>query len=461
MSAPAEGVAALVAAYAEGRTTPSEVVARLIAAAGDLDAFVALDPEALTREAAASTARLQAARPRGPLEGVPVGVKDFLHVAGLPTRVGTRAIASFPEEDAVAVARLRAAGALIAGKTRGTELGLSPIGPNPAGGTPLNPHDRTRATGGSSSGSAVAVAGGLVPLAVGSDGGGSLRIPPALCGVVGFKPTLGRVPRGGEEPIGWWSLSTSGPIARRVDDVALGYALMAGLAPGDADDAADADAADDEAGAPPVIGVAEGWWEHADLDEGVRAVATTALDGAPLVDVELSHLALARPALYVTVAAELRAVLHEHLRTGMADFSADVRLQVLAMERVTGADHVRAQQARSLLADAFDAALETCDVLAVPTTACTAPPVPPGAREHGLLDEALLRRVTATTFPANLIGAPAITLPVGTDPHGLPVGLMLQGRPGADLAVLRAAAWFERTGRAASPRPPGFHDALA
>jgi aspartyl-tRNA(Asn)/glutamyl-tRNA(Gln) amidotransferase subunit A len=433
-------VASYRQAYRSGARSPLDVAEAFLAAHKHLDAFVAVDHDGLLHEAREAAGRLARGTPRGPLEGVLIGIKDFFHVAGLPTRAGTGFLRADPNEDAPLVARLRAAGAVIAGKTRATELGLSPIGINAVGGTPRNPHDQRRVAGGPSSGSAAAVAGGLVPLAVGTDGGGSVRVPAAMCGVYGFKPSWGRIPMEGQLPHGWWSVSHAGPLARSVADLALGYAVMAGIDPPDLNH-----------DSPPRVGVDWTWW--GDPDPDVDRCCRTAIAGLDPVPVKLEHLDLVRIAAYVTIGVETAAGVYEHLRADPSRFGADTQITLAAAQAISGVDYVRAQQARTLIAGSFAAVLKDVDVLAAPTTACTAPLVSPGSLRNGLLDEALLQQITATTFPANLAGLPAVTVPVGLDREGLPIGLMLIAARGDDDLVLRAAAHLERMGVARVDHP--------
>lgn len=228
-------------AYRSGATTPAEVAERVIDAlytsdrsAQPLRAFISFNEEDIRAQAKAATARWRAGAPIGPLDGVPVGVKDELDQAGYPTTVGTRFLgrSGAAQQDATAVARLRAAGALLIGKCNMHEIGIGTTGLNPHHGPARNPYDLGRCTGGSSSGSAAAVAAGLCPVALGADGGGSVRLPAALCGVFGLKPTFGRVSESGAAPL-CWSVAHIGPLAATAHDAALVQALIAGPDPRD------------------------------------------------------------------------------------------------------------------------------------------------------------------------------------------------------------------------------------
>ncbi|HWH31439.1 MAG TPA: amidase [Egibacteraceae bacterium] len=445
------GIGAHREAYASGECTPVEVAERFLAAqpvGGDVDAFVSVDPDALLAEAAASARRLRDGAPSGPLEGVLVGVKDFFAVRGHVTRGGTSFLAGDAQPEAELVTRLRRAGAIIAGKNRTTELGLSPIGVNPSGGSPRNPHDRERPCGGSSSGGAAAVASGMVPLAVGTDGGGSLRIPPAVCGVLGLKPTFDRVPMGGELNVGWWSVDVAGPIARTSADLAEAYAILADVAVPDLSAGLDG----------VVVGVDWDWWGAPDraIDQACRPIA----EGLAAKPVTLAHMDLVRVAEYVTIGAEVAAALYDDLRDHPERFGDDVQAVLGAALEIPAVDYLRAQQARTLIDRAFGAVFAEVDVIVSPTVASTVPRLPDAVWRDGLLDEPLLRRLTAYTFPANLVGLPAVTVPVGTDADGMPIGLQIMAARGREDLVLRAAAALERDGACAVPRPATWFDPL-
>ncbi len=448
-SAMAGEVGAYLAAYGSRAVTPSEVAAAFLATepvGGGVDAFVAVDPHAVRSQALAATQRWKDGTADGPLDGVLVGVKDVFGVAGSVTRAGTRVLGRVTDVDSEVVRRLRKAGAVIAGKTRTTELGLSPLGPNPAGGTPRNPHAPGHVTGGSSSGSSAAVAAGLVPVAVGTDGGGSLRVPPACCGVLGLKPTYGVVPAGDGAPTGWWSLSVAGPIARTAADLATLFAVLAG-----------------RPAAPPEpatlrVGVDWDWWGTPDprVDGPCRAV----VEALGAREVHLEHLGLARSAEYVTVVTEVAAAVAE-LEPGTFDgLSPDVRMLLGLAPAISGVDYVRAQQVRTLLARTFANAFRDVDVLVTPMLAIAVPEIPAGATETGIVHPDLLAQVTAYAFPANLAGLPAASVCVGMDAQGLPVGLQLVGRAGDDERLLAFAARLEREGVVSAPRPAQFHDPL-
>jgi Asp-tRNA(Asn)/Glu-tRNA(Gln) amidotransferase A subunit family amidase len=442
----------LHAAYREGRTTPSDVADRALEAAARLDRldppmrfFIALNADDVRAQAAASTARWRAGSPLGPLDGVPVAIKDEFDVRGYRTTCGTSFLGSSPATaDALVVARLRAAGAVLFGKTNMFEYGVCPSGLNLHHGTARNPFDPARDTGGSSAGSAAAVAAGVVPLALGNDGGGSVRIPAALCGVPGLKATFGRVPMTGVAML-CWSLEHAGPIGSTVEDVLAGLAAVT----------------DERLALPPLtgksgrlrVGVCEAWWRMADAE--VTEVARAALDrlvaaGAARVDVELPHIDYATPIGKATFSVEGAASVEPHLLKG-SPMILPVRAVFDLARGLSAPTFVKAQRVRALLARDFDRALEVADVLITPTTGRAAPAYREDALQLGEMDEALVDALIAFTMPLNLTGLPAAQAPCGFTREGLPVGLQIIGPHGADLLTLAAAAEVERASERRRP----------
>ncbi|MFI5311747.1 MAG: amidase, partial [Gemmatimonadales bacterium] len=294
------GVDDFSAAYRAGRATPERVAERFL---GQLDrserdapplrSFIAVDRDDVMAQARASSERWKAGRPIGPFDGVPVAVKDEMDQAGYPTTLGTRFLgATKATEDATVVARLRAAGALLVGKANMHEIGINVTGLNPHHGTTRNPYDDAHHTGGSSSGPATAVASGLVPVAIGADGGGSIRIPSAFCGLVGIKATFGRISDAGAVPL-CWSVAHIGPIAASVRDCARAYALVAGPDPRDPNSLGHPPVEIDDTGATSLAGMRFGvywpWFRHATPDVVAcceRMVRALVERGATLHEVE-------------------------------------------------------------------------------------------------------------------------------------------------------------------------------
>ncbi len=441
-------------AYSAGSSTPVTVAERFLAAKpvdGPIGAFREVHADDVMAQARASAQRFASGSPLGPMDGVIVGIKDFLAVDGYQSLGGTRDMAMHGVGDATLVARLRAAGAVIGGKTHTTELGLSPVGTNSSQPTPRNPHSLDRVTGGSSSGTGAAVSAGLITAGVGSDGGGSIRIPAALCGVFGIKPTFGLVPTTGAMPVGWFSIEHEGPLARCAADLATMLSVMADM-PLSVDDR------------PLRYGVDWSWWGQPDPEVDGACRSVTAELRATSVTVD--GVELAPVAGYVTALSELTAGIWDVLQDRPQTFSAEIRTAVAQAPSISGADYVRAQQARRLMADGFERVFADVDVLLVPTVATTAPPRPSDADlAAGILDSDLIEAMTAYTFPANLCGLPAASVPIGVTPAGgpaggLPMGLQIVGPYGGDATVLSACAALEAAGLAARPHPRSGHVTL-
>jgi Asp-tRNA(Asn)/Glu-tRNA(Gln) amidotransferase A subunit family amidase len=443
----------LARAYRAGATDPVAVAERALAACEALgpeqSIFIAQDREDVLGQARASQARLRAGSPRSILEGVPVAVKDELDMTPYPTTVGTRFLGRAPATaDATCVARLRAAGAVLLGKANMHEIGINPNGANPHHGLVRNPYDRARDSGGSSSGSAAAVASGLCPLAVGADGGGSVRIPAALCGVAGLKATYGRVSEHGAAPL-CWSVAHVGPIGATVADVALGYALMAGPDPQDPSSMVQPAltlAGVEEARLDGLrVGVYTPWLEHAAPD--VVATTRAALRhleaaGARVVEVQLPHLDLIRVAHAVTILAEMATAMDRYPEEAAA-LAPHVRVNLLVGRRFTGTDYIRAQRVRAKAMGEMDALFQQVDLLATPTTAITAPKIPVTDPRETWSDLSTVTEVMRYVFLTNLTGHPGLTVPAGYDEAGLPVGLQLTADHWQEALLFRAGLAVE------------------
>lgn len=458
-------------AYREGKTSPVQVAERLIEtiAANDrltpaMRPLIAHDPIDLLAQAEASAERHRQGCPIGPLDGVPVAVKDEVDMAPYPTSAGTRFLGQTPAKaDSTVVARLRAAGALLIGKANMHELGLGVTGLNPHHGAARNPYDPHRATGGSSSGSAAAVAAGLCPVAVGADGGGSIRIPAALCGLVGLKATFGRISSAGAIPL-CWSVGHIGPIGATVRDVAAAYAVMAGPDPQDAaslrqpplrlDGLAERDLTGIR------LGVFRPWFEDAAPD--VVAACRRLLDGlvdagAQLVDIDIPELNLLSLCHTVTITSEMVAGMRDAYASHGREFGYDTRFSLGLARHLSALDYLAAQRHRGRFYRQFSTVLTRCDAIVTPTTACTAPLLPLDAMTTGESNLALLETIMRYARPANLTGLPAISLPAGYDQSGMPIGLQLMGRAWEEHLLLRiglaAEALIER-------RAPRIHTRL-
>ena len=450
-------VADYASAYQSAKTTPIAVIDRLLAMIAESDtgatplkAFVALDADDVRAQARASAARWAALKPIGPLDGVPVTAKDEMDVAGYRTRVGTRALGpDVAKADCEAVAGLRRAGAIVTAKTVMQEIGMGVFGTNAHYGAPRNPMNAAHHTGGSSSGSGAAMAAGLMPIAVGADGGGSVRIPAAFCGGVGLKATFGRISEAGAAPL-CWSVAYIGPLANTARDALLGYAAMAGA------DAHDANSCN----APPVrfadleredlagirLGVFRPWFEHASA-EIVQACDAQLVKfvkrGAQLVDVELPELETARVAHLVTICAEALSSMNRQVGSNRAIFGDETRAVLALAQRFTGSDYVQAQRVRTRAIRHVEAALSRCDVIVTPATGLTAPRIAADSA-LGVSDVTSTTEIMRFAFLLNFTGHPAIAFPVGTDGNGLPIAMQGFGRAWREDILLRLAAAAER-----------------
>ena len=457
-----------LALLARGEVTPVDLVeaalARIDAQEDRLNCYITVlaDPalEAARRPPAPGAAL--------PLAGLPVAVKDNIETAGVRSTGGSKLLATHvPTEDAPAWGRLAAAGAILLGKTNLHEFGMGPTNINPHSGPTRNPWDPDRVPGGSSGGSAAAVAAGLASAALGTDAGGSVRIPAALCGIVGLKQTHGLVPVRGGIAFGNPTVDHIGPMARSVVDVARMLAAMVGYDPRDptsvpAQPARYVAAAEAGAANPSLAGLRVGvpsTHYFAPIDPGVeaavrQAIAHLASLGATVVDVDLPD----HDALFAgTVALGCEAVVYHQrwLRTRLADYGEDVQARLLANQLMLASDYAISMRARRLLRDRYVAALAGVDVLAAPTVPIPAPliadadanAIPLGG---DLFDTGILPR---NTRPSNLTGFPAITAPAGFA-SGLPVGLMLIGRPFEEERLLLTAAAYEATTPWHTQRPP-------
>jgi Asp-tRNA(Asn)/Glu-tRNA(Gln) amidotransferase A subunit family amidase len=460
-------------AYEEGGSSPeavAEAVLRSIRDSNDrtppLRAIIACDEEDVRRQARASAERWRRGAPLSWLDGVPVAVKDELDQVPYPTTAGTRIFGRRPAAaDATPVARLRAAGALLVGKANMHEIGLGVTGMNPQTGFCRNPWDPERAPGGSSSGPGAAVAAGLVPIALGADGGGSIRIPAALCGVVGLKPTFGRVSEQGAFPI-CWSVAHVGPLAATAQDCALAYAVCAGPDPGDPV----------SANGPPVqvepltgqiaglrLGVYRSWFRDADpevVQVCERMLAFLEKQGARLHEIEIPDLEPLRVAHAITIVTEMASALEGVYAAGRSEeLSAETRINIALARTLTGRDYLQAQRARTETIGHFRRVLEQVDVVVTPTTARAAPAIRADALAHGESDLVTLSQLMRFIVAPNFTGLPAISFPAGYNAAGLPVGMQAMGRWWQEQQLLQLAQAAEPAVESRTPQV--FYQPLA
>jgi aspartyl-tRNA(Asn)/glutamyl-tRNA(Gln) amidotransferase subunit A len=447
-----------------GAFSPRELLAavmqRIHALQPEVNAYITVMEDEAMAAAVAAERALVAGEMVGPLCGVPVALKDIVLTAGIRTTGGSRILRDYvPAGDATVVRLLRAAGAVFVGKTNTHEFAFGPTTINPHYGPCRNPHNTARVSGGSSGGSAAAVATGQAHLALGTDTGGSIRIPAAACGVVGLKPTYGRVSKAGVLPLSW-SLDHVGPIARTVADVALLLSVIAGPDPRDhttapmapVDDWVRAAGRADQGLKGLRVGLPRGWDEHrtapAARDAVRQAAARCEHLGATVREVEFPAADAMMLANRLIILAEAAAYHLPWLTRFPDEYGADVRARLELGQYILAADYLAGQRLRSELTQAVASAMTDIDVALVPTLPVGAPLI---GQHHLAWDDGLetvpdgLIRLVA---PFNVTGQPALALPYGTDEHGMPLSVQIVGRPYEEAVVLRAAAALE-------------HDALA
>jgi 1-carboxybiuret hydrolase len=447
-------------AVASGETSAVAVTEAALARIGKLNpllnAFTDVTATRARKRAAALDAQGAAGDKLGPLAGVPFAVKNLFDVAGLPTRAGSLINRELPpaEWDSPLIARLEAAGAVLLGALNMGEYAYDFTGENVHDGPSRNPHDTTRMTGGSSGGSGGAVAGRLVPLALGSDSNGSIRVPSSLCGIFGLKPTYGRLSRAGSFPF-VTSLDHLGPFARHVADLAAGYDAMQGPDP--------ADPVCAQRPAEPVlpliergneglrVAIAGGYFRDGVPVEAAAAVAKVAAALGVSREIELPEAARARAAAYVITAAEGAGLHLDRLRRRARDYDPAVRDRLIAGAMIPAAMVANAQKFRRWYRDRVLALFDEVDAILAPATPCTAPPLGQETFVVNGVGMPVRANLGLYTQPISLIGLPVVVVPVPTSP--LPIGVQIVAAPWREDIALRIAHALEAAGAVAAPRP--------
>lgn len=413
-----------------------------------LNAYLTVVEEAALDEARRAEGEIARGKSRGPLHGIPIAVKDNIDSAGVRTTAGSKILAAYvPAQDAPVLARLRAAGAILLGKTHLHEFAYGVTSENVHYGPARNPHDPGRIPGGSSGGSAIAVAAGLCAAALGTDTGGSIRIPAALCGVAGFKPAFHSLPMEGIVPL-CRSLDHVGPIARTAEDAGILYTAMRG-----------------EKGKTPGRGAASrkrspargrmrvGWPREYFFERLAPEVARAMEEARQLLrarhveftDVSLQHLAAANRASLPVALAE---AYHFHRQAGYfparaAEYSEDVRMRLERGQGISAADYLDALEDFRRSAAEFRQCAERVDALLVPTVPVVAPRIGENTITLAGAQEEVRGVLLRLCRPANIWGAPAISIPCGATPAGLPIGMQWLGFAGREDLLLRLAEQFE------------------
>ncbi|MET7730750.1 amidase [Streptomyces sp. NPDC005402] len=423
------------------------VLARIAAVEGRLGAYVTVAADAALAAAVRAEREISGSGPRGPLHGIPMALKDLIDAEGIPTTASSHVrTGHVAERDSRVAERLGAAGAVLLGKTHTHEFAYGLTTPQTN-----NAWDHSRVAGGSSGGSAVAVAAGGATFAMGTDTGGSIRVPAALNGVVGLKPTYGLVPRTGVTSLSW-SLDHVGPLARTVQDVALVLSATAGHDP--RDPASVSGPMPDRFPGGDLRGLKVGvprnhYFDRVtpEVEESVRgAIERLAELGAELVDVEIPMARYIQAVQWGLMVPEATAYHERSLRATPDLYAADVRILLEAGELTSAGDYLRAQRARTMMRDAWARMFDGIDVLAAPTVPMTAAEAGQEAVEWADgTTEAVSDSYVRLCAPANITGVPALTLPVGHDRAGLPIGMQLMARPFHDATVLRVGRVYEES----------------
>nr|XP_043609420.1 fatty acid amide hydrolase-like isoform X2 [Erigeron canadensis] len=463
-------------AYASRQVTPLMVAERLLSAVMrssspdiDMSFFISYDAHDVLRQATESTLRYQKGKPISVLDGVPIAIKDEIDCMPYPTTGGSKWLhkARPCKQDAICVNRLRSCGAILVGKTNMHELGAGTSGINPHYGTSRNPYDPTRISGGSSSGSAAVVCAGLCPVALGVDGGGSVRMPAALCGVIGFKPSFGRIPHSGVLPLNW-TVGMVGVLAGTVEDSLIVYAAIS-------------DGANLHQPSMPKLHLpmlkpsnmscirlakSNEWFN--DCSDDIRACCLRALAGLhkvygwETVEVTVPDIEVMRLAHYVTIGSECTASIAHHLeKTGRAESGWDVRVALSIYGSFDSRDYLNAQRIRNRQMRFHEKIFSIADVIVSPMVGVTAYEIKDDAQQTGELDYVNGAALVRYSIAGNFLGLPAVTVPVGYDRNGLPIGIQFIGKPWSEAKLLQIAYAMEALCKAGYKQPKVFYDLLA
>ncbi|KAJ0514149.1 putative hydrolase [Helianthus annuus] len=467
--------------YRQRLTTPSSVAEHVISAIEEFShkkpptpLLISFDPEDVRKQAAASTRRFEEGKPLSILDGIFVAIKDDIDCYPHPSNGGTTWLHEVRnvKEDAVSVSRLRSCGAILVGKANMHELGMGTTGVNPNYGTARNPHDLERYTGGSSSGPAAIVASGICSAALGTDGGGSVRIPSSLCGVVGLKTTYGRTDIRGSLCDGG-TVEIVGPITSSVEDIILVYAAILGSSPSDKISLHPSvpclpDLSSHENSS--ILGSLRlgkyTEWFNDVFSPDISNKCEDALNmfsethGCKILEIVIPELNEMRTAHVVSIGSEAATSMSPDLQDGKGGrLTLDSRINFPLFNSFSASDYVAAQRLRRRIMYYHMEIFKNVDVIVTPTTGMTAPVIPKGALKYGESDMKVTGNLMRFIIAANLLGFPAISVPVGYDKQGLPIGLQIIGRPWAEATILRLAAAFEGL-RVETKQPASYFDIL-
>ncbi|KAK1367148.1 Fatty acid amide hydrolase [Heracleum sosnowskyi] len=467
-------------AYLSREITPNMVADKFIASvrqssdpALHMSFFISCSEEEILRQANESTLRYERGDPLSALDGVPIAVKDEIDCTPYPTTGGTKWLDKVRPctDDADCVKSLKLCGAILVGKTNMHELGAGTSGINPHYGATRNPYDVNKITGGSSSGSAAVVSAGLCPAALGVDGGGSVRIPASLCGVVGLKPTFSRVSHSGVLPLNW-TIGMVGVLAGTVEDAMIVYSAISGQLPSHQPVAQTHPKVHlpflNLPNCMPKLKLAkyDKWFSDCTCD--IKLCCLNALDqlqkiyGWETIDVNLPELESMRLAHYITIGSECNASLARHLeKLNLDEVGWDARAALSLYGAFDSKEYLNAQRIRNRQLQIHQNIFDQADVIVTPTTGVTAYTIQDNALKTGELDyingAALVRYMIA----GNFLGLPAVTVPVGYDKDGLPIGLQIIGKPWSEASLIYIAYAVQALCKVDYKKPEVYYDLLS
>ncbi|KAB1993758.1 hypothetical protein ES319_D13G053200v1 [Gossypium barbadense] len=469
-------------AYRSKLVTPSMVAEKIISVIEDCNyhkpptpLLISFDAEDIRKQAAASTRRFEEGNQLSILDGIFMAIKDDIDCYPHPSKGATTWMHEVRsvEKDAVCVSRLRSCGVILVGKANMHELGMGTTGNNPNYGTTRNPHAVERYTGGSSSGPAAIVASGLCSAALGTDGGGSVRIPSSLCGVVGLKTTYGRTSMEGSI-CDAGTVEIIGPIASTVEDVILVYAAILGSSPDNRislrppppcfPDLSSLENANTLGSLR--LGKYTEWFNDvhstdiSDVCEDVLKLLSKS-HGCETIEIVIPELHEMRTAHVVSIGSETQCSLNPDCEDGKGvKLTYDTRISMALFRSFTASDYVAAQCLRRRIMHHHMEIFKKVDVIVTPTTGMTAPKIPSSALKDGETDMQVTAYLMRFIIAGNLLGLPAITVPVGYDKQGLPIGLQLIGRPWGEATILHLASAVEELCAKSRKKPASFYDIL-
>lgn len=465
-------------AYLSGEITPNMVANQFIDSvrkscdpAFQMSFFISYDVEDILRQANESTLRYERGEPLSALDGVPIAVKDEIDCRPYPTTGGTKWLHKVRPctDDAGCVERLKLCGAILVGKTNMHELGAGTSGINPHYGVTRNPYDDNKIAGGSSSGSAAVVSAGLCPAALGVDGGGSVRVPASLCGVVGFKPTFGRVSHSGVLPLNW-TVGMIGVLAGTVEDALIVYAAISAQLPSHQPTTLTPNVHLPLLKSPNCISkiklAKSGEWFN-DCSDDIRLCCSNALAqlhkiyGWETIEVTVPEIEVMRLAHYLTIGSECSTSLACHLeKLNMAEVGWDARVALSVYGAFDSREYLNAQRIRNRQLQFHQKIFSQADVIVTPTTGVTAYTIQDDALKTGELDYINAAALVRYMIAGNFLGLPAVTVPVGYDEAGLPIGLQFIGKPWSEASLIFIAYAMQVLCASEYRKPKVFYDLL-